>query len=229
MSDSVSCARRLWALGAFAVAMAYLESAVVVHLRTIFYPGGFRFPLVEVDSATALIELGREAATLVMLAAVARISGRCGWGRFACFAFLFGFWDIWYYVWLKVFVSWPASLFTWDVLFLIPIPWVGPVLAPVLVSVLLVVGSIRAMVLIDRGARILVDRWDWACASTGALVVLYTFLAQAADLLADRGLAGLGDWVPTDYDWAAFGLGLGLMAAATLRISSRSSRTRREG
>ena len=88
---SETCLRRTLAgLAVFAVSMAYLESAVVVYLRAIYYPEDFAFPLVEVDMVTYAVELGREAATLIMLAAVARLAASSAWGRFACFAFLFG-------------------------------------------------------------------------------------------------------------------------------------------
>src|SRR5882724_9621043 len=132
---------------AYAVAMAYLESAIVVYLRRLYYPQGlsfpltiadieglrylmahqsvFDFPLAIIDTPTLLLELGREAATMVMLATVGIAAGRTKVGKFAYFLLLFGVWDIWYYIWLKVFLGWPASLLTWDVLFLIPVPWVG--------------------------------------------------------------------------------------------------------
>ena len=60
-----------------------------------------------------------------MLATVGSAAGRTAVGKFAFFLFLFGVWDIFYYIWLKVFLHWPASLLTWDVLFLIPVPWVA--------------------------------------------------------------------------------------------------------
>src|SRR5260370_7926441 len=78
--------------------------------------------------------MGREAATIVMLAAIA-LAGADNAGQWAAaFAIAFGTWDIAFYAFLKLLLDWPASLLTWDILFLIPIPWVGPVLAPVIVS-----------------------------------------------------------------------------------------------
>ena len=85
--------------------------------------------------------MGREAATLVMLLGVAMLAGTDRWDRIALFCIAFGVWDIAYYVWLWVFLRWPPSLLTWDVLFLIPVPWVGPVVAPVIVSVVMIVGG----------------------------------------------------------------------------------------
>ena len=56
-------------------------------------------------------------------------------------AIAFGVWDIFYYAFLRLIVGWPQSLWDWDVLFLIPLPWWGPVLAPVAIAVLLIVGA----------------------------------------------------------------------------------------
>ena len=95
---------------AYAVAMAYLESAIVVYLRRLYYPRGFDFPLVIIDVPTLLIEVGRETATMVMLATVGVAAGRTKVGKWAYFLYLFGVWDIFYYIWLKVFLDWPASL-----------------------------------------------------------------------------------------------------------------------
>src|SRR3954464_7934186 len=134
--------RRILWLAVFAVAMAYVESAVVVYLRAIYYPHGFAFPLALMPSDMVAIEIGREAATLVMLLGVATLAGVDGWDRILMFCIAFGVWDIAYYVWLWVFLRWPPSLLTWDVLFLIPVPWVGPVVAPVIVSVVMIWGSL---------------------------------------------------------------------------------------
>src|SRR4029450_9032556 len=91
---------------AYAVAMAYLESAIVVYLRRLYYPQGlsfplsiadieglrhlmarqpvFDFPLAIIDTPTLLLELGREAATMVMLAAVGIAAGRATGGEVGC-------------------------------------------------------------------------------------------------------------------------------------------------
>ena len=118
----------------FALTFAYVESAIVVYLRKIFYPEGFGFPLYLEVSEIAFIELGREACTLIMLAAVGIMAGKTRWERISLFLFAFGIWDIFYYVWLKVFLNWPPSLLTWDLLFLIPVPWCAPCLAPIIVA-----------------------------------------------------------------------------------------------
>ena len=49
----------IW-ISLFAIGMAFLESAVVVYLRALYYPEGFVFPLKTMDSTLALTELLRE-------------------------------------------------------------------------------------------------------------------------------------------------------------------------
>ena len=127
--------RKSWVwLTLFSIAMGFLESAVVQYLREISYPGGFEFPLVPIDNRLAVTEVIRESATIMMLIAVSCLSGRTLSERFAWFLYCFAVWDIFYYIFLKFLIGWPASFMTWDVLFLIPAPWVGPVIAPVIVS-----------------------------------------------------------------------------------------------
>jgi len=124
----------------FSIAFAYVEAAVVVYLRTIFYPAGFTFPLTNfavgpVWKQLLLTEIGREAATLVIIFTSSWLFGRNSRQRFAYFLTIFANWDIFYYIWLKIMLDWPASIMDWDVLFLIPVTWASPVLAPVIVSI----------------------------------------------------------------------------------------------
>lgn len=119
--------------------MAYVESAVVSYLRLLYYPEGFVIgggsAMAAMDPAAFRIELGREASTVVMLAAVALVAAkRSWWERLAYFIWAFAVWDIFYYLWLYVLLRWPPDLMTLDVLFLIPRVWVAPVVLPVVVS-----------------------------------------------------------------------------------------------
>ncbi len=127
----------IWVM-VFGIAMAFAESAVVVYLRAIYYPEGFAFPLKLATDNLIRVEVLRECATMFMLFSVAVLAGRKLWERFAYFLFCFGVWDIFYYVWLKVMIDWPSSIFEWDILFLIPLPWIGPVIAPVSISLLMI-------------------------------------------------------------------------------------------
>src|SRR5450759_2674335 len=121
----------------FAVAMAFLESAAVVYLqRALGIDPRALFPLQDpaVTGNLAAIEVGREAATLVIRGTVGWLAGRSGLERLAWTAVAFGTWDVFYYAWLGAFIGWPSSLDTWVLLFLIPVPWTGPVWAPVAIG-----------------------------------------------------------------------------------------------
>ncbi len=195
----MSRARLIW-LGVFSMAMAYLESAVVVYLRALYYPGGFAFPIIIIPDAMAAIEVGREAATIVMLAALAWLAGSNKWQRFLVFCICFGVWDISYYFWLWVFLGWPPSLMTWDILFLIPVPWMGPVLAPVLVSVAMIAGSARLLHLQAAGRAISFSLLHWSLALLGGLLVLLSFMLDFR--------VALNGAMPPPFRWWLFAAGM---------------------
>lgn len=142
----------------YAIAMGYLEAAAVVYLRSVgaytaygssaFENIGERIsslPARIADPALALtelpqlisrIEVFREAATIIMLVAVAILVAKTPKDRWAMFLWMFAIWDIVYYLGLWLTVRWPSSLATPDVLFLIPQPWYAEVWFPLLVSTL---------------------------------------------------------------------------------------------
>jgi hypothetical protein len=130
MQDNMSEEKKLFKtflwLTLFSIAMGYMESAIVVYLRKIYYPDGFQFPLTPIEVHIRLTEILREAATLIMLITIGIVAGKTKLQRFSFFIFCFGIWDIFYYVFLKMLLGWPATIFDWDILFLIPVPWVGP-------------------------------------------------------------------------------------------------------
>jgi len=177
----------------FAATMAYLESAVVVYMRQLYYPDGFCFPILIIPKWLVAIEIGREAATLIMLIAVAFVAGKNRWTRLSYFMFSFGVWDIWYYIWLKIFLNWPESLLTWDLLFFIPAPWSGPVLAPVIVSISLIVGALVVLHFESRNIRFGLSRWEWVLLVTAPVLIFISFIWDAA-LVLNEG-------VPERYRW----------------------------
>ncbi len=149
----------------FAIAFAWVESAVVVYLREIYFNGGFSFPLVikwedgkHVIDPLIRIEFVREIATIIMLVAVGWVVGRSRFQKFCFFMIAFGIWDIFYYIWLYVMVSWPENLMTWDLLFYVPLPWVGPVITPVLIALAMVVAGSLIIYYDEKGYDI---RWRW--------------------------------------------------------------------
>jgi len=164
----------LW-LSLFSIAMGFLESAVVVYLRELMYPGGFDFPLQPITDHLALTEIGREAATLIMLFTIALIAGRTSVEKFAWFIYCFAVWDIFYYIFLKVLLGWPASLMTWDILFLIPVTWTGPVIAPVIASVTMILLALILVRFTDASFTVRISRLEWLLLVSGALVMILSF------------------------------------------------------
>jgi hypothetical protein len=209
--------RRIIWLMIFAVAMAYVESAVVVYLRAIYYPQGFAFPLVLMPPDMVAIEIGRETATLVMLLGVAMLAAAARWDRVAVFCVAFGVWDIAYYVWLWVFLRWPPSLLTWDVLFLIPVPWVGPVVAPVIVSVVMIAGG---LILLRAGSRAGGQAGGFplplqVLVLAGGVLVLGAFMLDFQVVV--RGME------PAPFRWGLFGTGVGLAVVALVLALRRKA------
>lgn len=167
----------LW-VALFAVAFAFVESSVVVYLRAIYYPEGFTFPLKLMTSFHLLVELAREASTIVMLASVAAVAATSRWLRFGYFLIAFGVWDIFYYLWLKVLLNWPASILDWDILFLIPVPWLGPVIAPIIVSVLLIAAGFLILRFAAQSRQLRVDKKSLAVSLVGTALILFSFVNQ---------------------------------------------------
>jgi len=167
----------------FGVAMAYVEAMAVVYLRELLYPEGFSFPLKLTPLNLFAMELFRELASIVMLVVVAAIAGKKFWERFGHFIILFGTWDIFYYVWLKITINWPSSLFDWDILFLIPIPWIGPVIAPVLVALLMVIIGLSITSLFARGYTFRPTTVTWVLSVVGTTALLFSFMRDTGATL----------------------------------------------
>ncbi|HYT65327.1 MAG TPA: hypothetical protein VEL51_02825 [Vicinamibacterales bacterium] len=206
--------RTSWVLvTAFAVAMAWVEAACVYDLRVLvdrLEP--YQSNPLPMSGALGIIELAREAATLVMLAAVGCLAGGTLRARLAYAAIAFGTWDIFYYVWLKVMCDWPTSLFDWDVLFLLPLPWWGPVIAPASVALLMIVWGTLATASpapspgSRSGSRL------WPAAGLGAALALYVFMADSLRT-APYGLEAVRTALPKTFNWSMFLVALALMAA----------------
>jgi hypothetical protein len=202
----------------FAVAMAWVEAAVVFYLRTMFDRiEPFQANPLPLMDGFAQAELVREAATLIMLLAVGVLAGQSLRERLAYSAIAFGVWDIFYYAFLKVLCGWPHSLFDWDILFLIPLPWWGPVLAPVAIALLMILwGSLVV------GREIppvpLVREWKpWCFNFVGIMIALCLFMADAARV-SDKGADAVRRVLPVSFNWPLFGVSLLLMAAPVLRL-----------
>ncbi|HXP83624.1 MAG TPA: hypothetical protein VN841_02835 [Bryobacteraceae bacterium] len=197
----------------FGISFGYVEASVVVYLRTIYdplrhqlrpdRPPGELFPLITTDQLRTAapetsrllgVEVVREAATMIMLASVALVAagGRPGW--LPAFAIAFGTWDLSFYVFLKLLLHWPASILTWDILFLIPVPWAAPVLAPSIVSITIIGAGLLALA---RPMRMLPAHWG--AMTLGGALILTSFMWDYQNLIA----GGL----PRPFAWSLFGAG----------------------
>jgi len=136
---------RLSLLAIFGIAMAHLEGVVVVYLRKALGMLDLESNKESVDKFPKRylnIEMTREAATIIMLVAIAYLAGTTWPERGIFFLWTFAFWDLFYYVSLYILIKWPPSLKTIDFLFLIPKPWIAPVWFPVCVSSITIIGII---------------------------------------------------------------------------------------
>ncbi len=218
---------RWWLIVIFASAMAWVESAVVFYLRSMIdrIEPHQTNPL-PVIGGFAAVELPREFATLVMLLAVGLLAGRTWRARLGYVVVAFGVWDIFYYVWLKIICGWPHSLLDWDVLFLLPLPWWGPVLAPVLISVLMIIWGTLASQFAGIPAPAASHWRVWLLNFTGVALALYVFMADTI-VAAHRGLEAIRTVLPERFNWPWFVVALSLMSAPLLNLGWQLLRRQR--
>ena len=235
-SDSIS--RNYFLIGLFAIAMAALEAIVVVYLRQLYYPVGFDFPLTMLTSKMVSVEWVREAATIGMLIIIGMIAGRTSLQRFAWFLYCFAVWDIFYYIWLKLLLNWPASLLTWDILFLIPVPWVGPVLAPVVCSLTMIILGALIIFLKQKDDSFYIKPIEWILMVAGVVIILISFMWDYASIIIKDGLlskfwvltndthllSNVLTFIPTNFSWTSFLAGEILILAAIAMMYRRSKR-----
>ena len=157
------------------------------------------------DIDIAVVEILRELMTLIIIWAVAELTFRTFIKKLAGYMIIFGIWDIFYYIFLKIFLDWPESYLTWDILFLIPLPWAGPVLAPVLVSLSLIYAGIIILMEMDRGYRFQFDKKFWIMEIMAEIIIIISFMIP--------GIAVINQTVPESFPWFIFlpGLFFGLV------------------
>jgi hypothetical protein len=218
--------RLILTITAFAIAMGFLESAVVVYLRSLLYPGGFDFPLSHMPARLGVTELLREVSTLVMLATIGILAARRFSTGFAWFIYSFAIWDIFYYVFLWLLLGWPQSLMSWDVLFLIPSVWTGPVLSPVLVSLTMILLAVVILVGAEQGHVTRIPGKIWAGLILGSLVLILGFTYDYSQhMLTHLSWLEMFQWrnpevmevairyIPDRFPWWIFGIGEAVILA----------------
>jgi len=206
--------RRRWTVViAFAIAMAWVEAASVFYIRTLvdriepYQPD----PL-PMHGALGSVELWREAATLVMIATVGLLAGRTWRSRAGYAAIAFGAWDLFYYVFLRLMSGWPRTLLDWDILFLLPLPWWGPVLAPASIAAVMIVWGTLATQSADGSTD---PRWAWALGGIGIGLALAIFMVDAWRMLPN-GREAVQQVLPATFNWPLFWVALVLMASPAL-------------
>ncbi len=223
----------------FSISMGFMETAVVVYLRKIYYVGGFEFPLIPVSPDIALTEFLREAATIIMLIGIGVLAGKNAIQRFAFFLFCFAIWDLFYYVFLKLLLQWPDSLFTWDILFLIPVPWIGPVLAPCIISLSMIVFAFVLLYFQEIGKDIRISFMEWILFIFGSLVLIVSFVWDYITYLSSHAenkvvwtISGNTDlfeevknYVPSEFNWWIFAAGQGIICLAIFLVFKRIHRS----
>jgi len=214
--SGMSRSARWWVVAAYAIAMAWVESAVVFYLRTMVNRlEPYQTNPLPLMGGLGQAELVREAATLIMLLTVGILAGITWRHRLGYAALAFGIWDIFYYVFLKVLCGWPHSLLNWDILFLLPLPWWGPVLAPVSIAALMVLWGTLVTRWETRRSIFRYELRAWAVSAVGMLLALAVFMADTARV-ANLGPDAVRAVLPQSFNWPVFGLAFAFMAAPTV-------------
>jgi hypothetical protein len=220
--------RARWAIVVvFAIAMAWVESASVFYIRALvdrIEP--YQVNPLPLNDALGYVELWREAATLVMLATLGMLAGRTWRRRIGYSAIAFGAWDIFYYVFLRIMTGWPRTLLDWDILFLLPLPWWGPVIAPVSIALLMIVWGTMAT---QSSNDVTEGAPAWVLAGAGITLALGVFMIDAWRVLPE-GREAVLKVLPATFNWPLFSVALVLMTSPLVhqliayRITGEDSR-----
>ena len=212
----------LWVLG---LAFGWIEASVVVYLREISVVGAslpatdfarLQVTLTSLPAHLVALEMAREASTILLLGASAWMAGPRPAERAGAFLLLFGVWDLTYYAVLELVSGWPESLRTWDVLFLIPIPWVAPVWAPMAVASIFVFAGTHLLWTPEREREY--RRVDVGILAVAGLSILAAFMAESRAAIDHR--------IPDRFPVWLFCAGVGLATGWFLRIERRAARQR---
>lgn len=213
--DSHSVKTRLISVGLFAIAMGLLEAICVVYLRQILLPPDGSLNNIAFSNFDFTIEVIREITTLIMLLTIAILAAYNWRTRLAMFFLAFGIWDIFYYIGLKIFLDWPATILEWDALFLVPVNWYGPVLAPVLISVYFIIVSIIIVLREATGKKLHITK-------PAILLQLLTFVVWYYSFTKDSSLISEFGYESATYSWLLFVLGI-LFCSVGIFITFRNN------
>jgi hypothetical protein len=216
-------------LWAFALAFGYVEAMVVVYLREIVNNqltmqglgsfSGLRVTEIALPDRYVRLELIREAATMVLLAAGGWLAGHRTRDRQGAFLLAFGAWDLMYYVVLAIVEGWPRSVADWDILFLIPVPWVAPVWTPSLIATLFILCGSYMFWTPEREQRY---GWqDWGVFLAAALIIIASFVRESGAAVDHR--------IPDSFPVALYAAGVVLGTAWFIHREAVGRRTSSAG
>ena len=214
--SSVFMKNKLVWISIFAISMAFLESTIVVYLRELYYQDNIQniFPLKFLTQINYSLEIGREISTLLMIFSVAvLVSGVSISKAFITFLYIFGFWDIFYYIWLNLIIVWPVSLFEWDVLFLVPSIWLAPWICPVLISLVFVIWS---LIVLQYNLHFSFSYKRFILFIIGSLLDFTAFLQPGIAMYVEKGQQGLVEFKPDSFWWELFLLGYFLIIVSLI-------------
>jgi hypothetical protein len=215
--------RTLIIVTSFFIALGYIESAVVIYMREILYPAGFQFPLAPIKIDLAITEIIREAATLVILVCIGFITGRTFSEGFAWFLYSFAIWDLFYYVFLKLLIGWPESLLTFDILFMIPTTWVGPVI----VSLTMILLAMIIVYYNSKIEKVKINRIEWCLLIAGSVILILSWTWDYSAFILEHYTFSkiwtvpgeelsqiASQYIPRKFYWGLFWIGEGIILSA---------------
>jgi len=211
VQETTSVTQRITTVSIFAIAMGIMEAICVVYIRQIIFPPDGIITEFPTDNFNFMYEIVRESITMIMLTTVAILAAYNWRTRLAMFFLAFGIWDIFYYVGLKIFLNWPASIMDWDTLFLIPIAWYSPVLVPVLISFYFVAGSIFIILHEGNGTRL---RFTLRV----ILLQVFAFILWLVSFMNNTTHITEFGYKDVSYSWILFNIAL-ILAILSLRLS----------
>jgi hypothetical protein len=222
----------------FGITMGYLESSVVVYLRELYCPAGTLFPMAAMKPDIIITELFREAATIIMLLMAGFLTGRKFVTGFAWFIYSFAVWDIFYYIFLKLLLNWPGSLMTWDILFMIPTLWTGPVLAPVITSLSMIILGIGIIYFNKKDNDTMIKNTEWLLLITGSLIIIVAFSWDYSSFMLEKYylkdllrynhnssiVSYSMTYVPRTFNWFIFITGQAIISGAIAMFFMRNKK-----
>lgn len=200
--------KRLAVLTLFSITFAFFVTAIMYFIRSHYYPNGFSFPVKLLKGLPFAIEYMRQLANLVIIFCVAYLAGRNFRERMAAFMFVFGLWDIFYYIWFYILIQWPPNLMTWDLLYRVPVHWSGPVIAPIIVSIALIKAALLIFYSESKNWNIKFNLSDWLVEIFAGIGVLTAFLWNYQKIQQGKILEYFPWWI----FGVSVGVGFGLFA-----------------